>query len=127
MSETTRTKHLTPAERLAAADRDATLDRIAEATEWDRFLVERAVFHYGLIRDAFSANDLREVLPEMGHGYLGAAIGALHGAGVIEHTGAVVPSTSPATKGHRLSVWRLSERGRAIAEARRARPEERAA
>ena len=119
----TRTRRLTVAERLAAADRDVTLDRIAKATEWDRFLVEQAVFHYGLTRATFSANSLRDVLPELGHGYLGAAIGALHKAGVIEHTGQVVPSTSSATKGHRLSVWRLSAKGHDIAEARRARPE----
>lgn len=117
------TRRLTVAERLAAADRDATLDRIARASDWDRFLVEQAVYFFGLERGDFSANDLRAVLPEMGHGYLGAAIGALHSAGVIEHTGAVVPSTSPATKGHRLIVWRLSAKGRRIAETRRARPE----
>ncbi len=114
-------RSLTPAERLAAADKDHTLDQIAAASTWDRFLVEQAVFAVGLANDTFSANLLRDLLPEMGHGYIGAAINSLRTAGVIEHTGQVVPSTSPATHGHRLSVWRLSVKGLVIAEARRPR------
>lgn len=113
------TSRLTPAERLAATDRDATLDRITQSSDWDRFLVEQAVWHYGLKHVEFSANDLRDVLPELGHGYLGAAINSLRTAGLIAHTGRVVPSTSPATKGHRLTVWQLTAAGRQIAARRR--------
>ncbi|MGW2920333.1 hypothetical protein ACWDBF_21080 [Streptomyces angustmyceticus] len=112
---------LTPAERLAAADKDNTLEQIVAASTWDRFLVEQAVFAVGLANDTFSANLLRDLLPEMGHGYIGAAINSLRTAGIIEHTGQVVPSTSPATHGHRLGVWRLSVKGLVIAEARRPR------
>lgn len=112
------TRRLSPAERLAQADKDTTLASIAGASDWDRFLVEQAIYHYGLANHEFSANSLREVLPEMGHGYLGAAIGALHKAGVIEHTGQWVPSTSGPTKGHRISCWRLSIKGLVIAEKR---------
>lgn len=116
------TRRLTPAERLAAADKDTTLDSIVARTgDWDRFLVEQAVWHFGLANAAFSANDLRDVLPELCHGYLGAAINSLRTAGVIEHTGAMVPSTSGPTHGHRLSVWRLSVKGLVIAETRRPR------
>lgn len=111
--------HLTPAERLAAADKDTHLADIVRASTWDRLLVEQAVWRYGLEHGEFSANTLREVLPEMGHGYLGAAINGLRSAGLIEHTGRVVPSTSPATKGHRLAVWTLTPTGRQIAARRR--------
>lgn len=115
------TRPLTPTERLAAADKDAHLADIVRASTWDRFLVEQAVWRYGLEHGEWSANDLRDVLPEMGRGFLGAAINSLRGSGLIEHTGRVVPSTSPATKGHRLAVWTLTAKGRRIAAARRPR------
>lgn len=115
------TRRLTVAERLASAEKDIRLETIADQSSWDRFLVEQAVFHFGIRHREFSANCLRDVLPEMGHGYLGAAINSLRTAGLIEHTGRVVPSTLPSTNGHRLAVWQLSAKGSAIAEQRRAR------
>lgn len=121
------TRRLSPAERLAAADRDATLATITAASTWDRFLVEQAVWMLGIQQDEFSANDMRELLPELGHGYLGAAINALHGARIIQPTGQLVPSTSTATKGHGIHVWQLTPKGRAIAEARRPHADEAAA
>ncbi|WP_019548439.1 hypothetical protein [Streptomyces sulphureus] len=100
------------AERLAAARRDATLaDIAARAPEWDRHLVVQAALQVGAEQGEFSANVLREYLPELAHGFLGAAISALHHTGVIEPTGVWVPSTSPPTKGHRVAVWRLTARG----------------
>ncbi|MET7795737.1 hypothetical protein [Streptomyces decoyicus] len=114
------TRKLTTAERLASADKDERLADIVERTDdWDRFLVQQAVWHFGLANDTFSANDLRDVLPELSHGFLGAAINGLRQGGVIEHTRQYVPSTSPATHGHPIAVWRLSVRGLLIAEARR--------
>ncbi|MBQ1164037.1 hypothetical protein KBZ21_39210, partial [Streptomyces sp. A73] len=82
----------------AATDRDARLSDIAKRTsDWDRFLVEQAVWMLGLQQDEFSATDLRELLPDLAHGHLGAAFNALRASGVIEHTGQYVPSTSPTT------------------------------
>ncbi|SHL73545.1 hypothetical protein [Streptomyces yunnanensis] len=122
------TRRLTPAERLAATDKNTTLDSIVARTgDWDRFLVEQAIWHFGLACDEWSANDLRDILPELSHGYLGAAINSLRTAGLIEHTGDMVPSTSGPTHGHRLSVWRLSIKGLVIAETRRSRPKQAAA
>ena len=121
------TRRLTPAERLAAADKDLLLTDIAAQSEWSQFLVEQAVYAFGLAHDTFSANDMRSVLPELGHGYLGAAINALRQGGVIEHTRLYVPSTSPATHGHPIAVWRLSVKGLVIAEQRRAARREKAA
>jgi hypothetical protein len=114
------TRRLTVAERLASTERDALLDDIAKHSEWDRFLVEQAVLHFGANVAEFSCNDFRTVLPDLGDGYLGAAIKSLHTGGVIEHTGRYVPSTSKDTHGHVISVWRLTGKGRLIATRRRA-------
>ncbi|MFF7184663.1 hypothetical protein ACFZAR_05390 [Streptomyces sp. NPDC008222] len=108
---------LTVAERLASADKNLLLDEIVRQSEWSQFLVEQAVLLYGR-RGPFSCNDLRDVLPELGHGFLGAAINALRTGGVIEHTGVMVPSTQANTRGHRIAVWQLTPRGLAIAAER---------
>ncbi|MFF6847068.1 hypothetical protein [Streptomyces antimycoticus] len=121
------TRRLTPAERLASVAKDHLLDDIVRQSEWSLFLVEQAVFAYGLANATFNCNQLRDVLPELGHGYLGAAINSLRTARIIAHTGQMVPSTSPDTHGHRIAVWTLTDKGRAIAAQRRARPAERAA
>lgn len=121
-------RKLTPAERLASADKDFLLEEIADQSSWDQFLVEQAVFHFGQRHDEWSCNDLRDVLPELGHGFLGAAINSLRTAGIIAHTDRMVPSTAPATHGHRLAIWTLTDKGRAIAARRRdARAEQRRA
>ncbi|MGW1492610.1 hypothetical protein [Streptomyces sp. NPDC002402] len=114
------TRRLTVAERLASADKDIRLHTIALESSWDQFLVEQAVLHFGSIYLEWSCNSLRSVLPKMGHGFLGAAINSLRTGGVIEHTGRVVPSTLPSTNGHRIAVWTLTDKGRAIAAERRA-------
>lgn len=117
------TRKLSPAERLAATRRDDLLaDIVARAertSSWDRFIVEHAVFCFGLANDTFSANDMRSVLPDLAHGFLGAAMNGLRAAGILHHTGRYVPSTSPATHGHPVAVWQLSDKGRAIAKSRR--------
>lgn len=110
---------ITVAERIADALKDRTLDEILKSSEWDQHIVEQAVFHIGLDRDEFDCNQLRELLPEQGHGFLGAAINGMRMAGLIEHTGRMVPSTSGPTHGHRISVWRLTLKGHLIAKARR--------
>lgn len=114
------TRRLTVAEQLAAADKDLLLDEIARTDEWSQFLVMQAVLVFGYENDTFSCNQLRDVLPDLGHGFLGAAINALRAGGVIEHTGQYVPSTSPSTHGHPIAIWRLSIMGQVIAETRRA-------
>ncbi|GGV91858.1 hypothetical protein [Streptomyces massasporeus] len=114
------TKRLSVAERLAADEKNLLLDDIVKQSDWSLFLVEQAVLHYGAQRDEFSCNNLRDVLPELGHGFLGAAINALRSGGVIEHTDRMVPSTQANTHAHRIAVWRLTERGRRIAAQRRA-------
>ena len=118
------TRRLSVAERLAADTRDLTLKSIADQSSWDRFLVEQAVVTACLAKGTASANDLRDLLPEMGRGFLGAAISSLRSAGIITRTGQDVPSTSAATKGHGLRVWTLTDKGRTIAAQRRAARDE---
>ncbi|MEU9444611.1 hypothetical protein AB0D42_27770 [Streptomyces sp. NPDC048304] len=113
------TKRLSLAERLASDEKNLLLEDVVHTDDWSLFLVQQAVLHFGLDRDEFSCNDLRDVLPELGHGFLGAAINALRTAGIIEHTGRMVPSTQINTHGHRIAVWRLTAKGRGIAIARR--------
>jgi ribosomal protein L34 len=121
------TRRLTVAERLATTKKDLLLEEIADQSSWDRFLVEQAVLHFGEITPTFSCNDLRTLLPEMGHGYLGAAINGLNRGGVIERTGDMVPSTQKRTHAHGIHVWRLTGRGHEIAAQRRAARREQAA
>lgn len=114
------TKRLSVAERLASTEKEALLDDITRHSEWDRFLVEQAVLHFGERYITFSCNQIREQLPELGSGFLGAAINSLRTAGIIAHTGRYVPSTSAATHGHPIAVWTLTGKGRLIAARRRA-------
>lgn len=121
-------RRLTPAERLATAEKDLLLEEIADQSSWDQFIVEQAVFHFGQRHSEWSCNDLRDVLPELGHGFLGAAINSLRTGGIIEHTGRMVPSTQASTHGHRIAVWQLTAKGHGIAAQRRtARIEQRKA
>ena len=117
-------RRLTPAERLAATDRDARLADVVARSEWDQHVVEQAVLLYGLEYGEWSCNDLRELLPETGSGFLGAAINSLRASGIIAHTGRSVPSTSPDTHGHRIAVWALTAKGHAVAAARQRRARE---
>jgi hypothetical protein len=113
-------KRISVAERLASTEKDALLDDIANHSEWDKFLVEQAVLHFGERYMTFSCNQIREVMPDLGKGFLGAAINSLRVAGIIAHTGRYVPSTSAATHGHPIAVWTLTGKGRLIAARRRA-------
>jgi len=117
-------RRVTPAERLASAEKDFLLEEIATQSSWDQFLVEQAVFHFGQRHTDFSCNDLRDVLPELGHGFLGAAINSLRAGGVIAHTGRTVPSTQANTHGHRIGVWELTDKGRRIAAQRATRAQQ---
>lgn len=110
---------LSLAEQLAAARRDHTLADILTTSAWDRHVVMNAVLLYGHSHDTWTANDLRDLLPEQGQGFLGAAISGLRSAGIIARIpGAEVPSTLDSTHGHRLTVWTLTARGHRLALAR---------
>ena len=109
------TRRLTVAERHASATKDLLLEEVADQSTWDQFLVEQAVFAGLRAYGTCSANDIRDLLPELGHGFLGAAINAMRRGGLIQHTGQVVPSTLESTHGHRIAVWQLTDKGIAVA------------
>ncbi|MEH6373647.1 hypothetical protein V7793_04695 [Streptomyces sp. KLMMK] len=71
-------------------------------------MVQALIVDHGLTRPEFSANDFRDLLPDLPHGLLGAAVRGLAASGTITATGRTVPSTSPATHGHRISVYRIT-------------------
>lgn len=108
-------RRLTVAERHAAAEKALLLEEIADQSSWDKFLVEQAVLAALRAYGTCSANDIRDLLPDMGHGFLGAAINAMRKGGLIQHTGQVVPSTLESTHGHRIAVWQLTDKGIAVA------------
>lgn len=105
-------RRLNLAEQLAAARRDETLAEIVQRSAWDRYVVMQVALLHGAVHDTWSANDIRHLLPEQGRGFLGAAISGLRSAGYITQPPMPgVPSTLPATKGHRLAVWMLTAKG----------------
>lgn len=110
---------LSLAEQLAATRRDETLAEILKASTWDRYVVMHAVVLYGHAHDTWTCNDLRDLLPEQGQGFFGAAISGLRSAGIIARVpGSEVPSTLDSTHGHSLKVWTLTGRGHRLAIAR---------
>jgi hypothetical protein len=107
------------AERLAAQQRDTTLAAIVDRSGWDRYVVMQVILLYGPSHTTWSANDIRGLLPELGRGYLGAAINGLRSGGIITRVpGDGRPSTLGPTHGHRLAVWTLTDRGRRLAAQR---------
>ncbi|MCA6090966.1 hypothetical protein LE181_02095 [Streptomyces sp. SCA3-4] len=85
------------------------LARIRAAAGRDQLtLVQALILDHGLMAEEFSANDFRPQLPDLPHGLLGAAVRGLAASGAITATGRTVPSTSPATHGHRISVYRIT-------------------
>lgn len=103
------TRKLKPAEQLAADVRDKTLDDIVtNASDWDLAVVKQATIALGRNLVTFSANDFRDVLPEQGRGYIGAACRALAQHKLFIPTGEFVPSTLDGTNGHRIAVYRLN-------------------
>ncbi|GHB55942.1 hypothetical protein GCM10010331_49770 [Streptomyces xanthochromogenes] len=99
-------KRLTLAEEVAADVRDKTLAQLVrQASEWDRKIVAQAVLIWIRDHDTVSANDLRDQLPDVAAGVLpGVLRGMSHN--YLIGTGQFVPSTAPATKGHRVAVYR---------------------
>ncbi|MYR30570.1 MULTISPECIES: hypothetical protein [unclassified Streptomyces] len=105
------TRRLTPAEQLAADARDTTLGTLIALTDpdgWHLRLVKQAVLAAGRWMPEFSANDFRDLLPELGAGMAGLACHALLVQGLVEKTGDRVPSTLPSTHGHGIHVYRLT-------------------
>ena len=110
---------LSLAEQLAAKRRDETLADLLAASVWDRYVVMQAVLLYGHDHDTWTCNDLRDLLPEQGRGFLGAAVSGMRIAEIIARVPVDGrPSTLDSTHGHRLAVWMLTARGHRLAAQR---------
>lgn len=112
------TRPLSLAEQLAARHRDATLAEIVAGSEWDRYVVMQVVLLYGSTHDTWTANELRDLLPEQGRGFLGAAISGLRAAGITRRVPGGVPSTLRSTHGHEIRIWALTGHGHRLAAER---------
>ncbi|TGB11581.1 hypothetical protein [Streptomyces sp. MZ04] len=99
-------KRLTLAEQVAGDARDKTLAQLVrQASAWDRNVVAQAVLIWMRDHDTVTANDLRDLLPDVAGGVLpGVLRGMSHN--YLIHTRTYVPSTSPSTKGHPVAVYR---------------------
>lgn len=72
----------------------------------DRAVIDAAILRVARRGGAFSANDVRELLPEVGP-LMGARFNALARRGLIERVG-YVPSTKGNTHGHPVAEWRAA-------------------
>jgi hypothetical protein len=105
---------LTPSPEL-----DALLASIP-VNDWDKALLEQAVYLYGEGGQPFSMNDLRGMLPELAHGAAGRVLRGmrLRKPAPIREV-AQVRSTSGPTHGKPISVYVLTPHGHQELRARR--------
>lgn len=107
------TRTLTRPEQRAGAVRDATLESLLASTgTWNVDAVKEVVLAAARERGEISANDVRGLLDERLHWLIGPAFNCLthqRRRGRLVNTGQRVPSTSPGTKGHGISVYRWLE------------------
>lgn len=95
----------------AAAIRDSTLaDLLASTWTWNVDRVKEVVLAAARERGEISANDVRGLLEDHLHDLIAPAFNSLtHQRGPLVNTGRRVPSTSPGTKGHGITVYRWVE------------------
>ncbi|NUR01411.1 MAG: hypothetical protein HOY79_34255 [Streptomyces sp.] len=94
-------------EAAAAEVRDATLDNLLSDTwPWDVDHVKRVILALAREKGEISANDVRDRIEQRHHWLIGPAFNSLtHSRTGLVNTGRRVPSTSPGTKGHGVSVY----------------------
>ncbi|RPE39698.1 hypothetical protein EDD90_2715 [Streptomyces sp. Ag109_O5-1] len=101
-------RRLTEPEQEAAAVRDTTLESLLASTwPWNVDRVKDVICAVAREQGEVSANDIRLLLEDRLHWLIGPAFNSLtHQRGLLANTGRRVPSTSAATKGHGVSVYR---------------------
>lgn len=82
---------------------------MAQATEadrdgWDAKTIDQAIDHFAKSGRPFSANTLRDLLPEVRQPLIGIRIRAASARGQIVRTGST-PSTLPSTHAHHIGVY----------------------
>ena len=98
----------------AAAAADILADLIERTSEWDRAVVEQAVRAVGADGRPFSANDFRDVLPELASGTVGVVIRSMatRRPAALIYVGEV-RSTAVSTHGKRIGQYVLAPAARA--------------
>lgn len=93
--------------------RDETLDALSEdeRNAWDRSLIDKAIEEMIRREQPFSANEIRELLPEVHQPLIGARVRAYSYRKHIARVGSV-PSSLPSTKGHYIGWYIGTEKGR---------------
>jgi hypothetical protein len=111
---TAATTELTPREQLLAKiaeareERDRALQHVNDADErrggWDRKVIDQSIKAFAETGGRFSANDLRDLLPEVHQPLIGARFRVAAVAGLISRVG-YEASSSKSTHGHPIAVW----------------------
>lgn len=99
---------LTPAEAVAEArrERDLVINLAEEAdiTGWDRRIIDQAIRAFAAQGRPFSANDMRELLPDVRASLIGARFLAAANQSLIRRVG-LIPSTKKNTHTKPVAVW----------------------
>lgn len=99
---------MTPAEAVAAARRERDvaicLAEDADITGWDKKLIDQAIDAFARQGRPFSANDVRELLPDVRPALMGARFLAAANRGDIRPVG-LVSSTKRTTHAKRIALW----------------------
>lgn len=92
--------------RKALARKDAALAAVnAAAPEDVKARIDAAILRLAETGKPFSANDCRQLFPDVKGAVIGGRFNALGNAGRIRKTGERVPSTLGSTHGHEIHVW----------------------
>ena len=101
---------LTPAQAIAEA-RAAMELGLAEATDadarrggWETKLIDQALTAFANAGEPFSANDIRDLLPEVNNALIGARFAAAQNTGWLRPVG-LVASTKKNTHTKRINLW----------------------
>lgn len=87
--------------------RDAGMAQAASArgAGWDMHVIDQAIRAMTLAGREWSANDLRELLPNVRQPLIGERIRAARSRKQIVHTGRYEPSNLPSTHAHEIKIW----------------------
>lgn len=98
-------RNVTAALAAARAARDAGIALALEgASDWDKALVWQAIEAFGEVGQPFSANNLRDLLPDVPRAMIGGQFTKASAAGVIVRVG-VVMSTDEPTHHKAIGLW----------------------
>ena len=81
---------------------------------WETKLIDQAITAFANYGDPFSANDIRDLLPEVNNALIGARFSAAYTTGQLRPVG-LVTSTKKNTHTKRINLWVRARRQEATA------------